>query len=121
MFDHIGLRVKDLKAASRLYEAMLAPLGHVAGSSGDSYAGFGPKDKPALWLHLDNRTAGAHVALVHSAGVANSTTSGFWAGSRASAMLVECSAQAGVLLQMCEVSPFTSRVVGETERGAGSS
>jgi len=63
MFDHIGLRVKDLKAASRLYEAMLAPLGHVAGSSGDSYAGFGPKDKPALWLHLDNRTAGAHVAL----------------------------------------------------------
>jgi len=63
MFDHIGLRVKDLKAASRLYEAMLAPLGYVAGSRGDSYAGFGPKDKPALWLHLDKKTAGAHLAL----------------------------------------------------------
>ena len=63
MFDHIGLRVKDLKAASRLYEAMLKPLGYVAGASGDSYAGFGPKDAPALWLHPDKSKAGAHVAL----------------------------------------------------------
>ena len=61
MFDHIGLRVKDLAKASKLYTAMLAPLGHVPGSKGDSYAGFGPKDKPALWLHLDERKAGAHV------------------------------------------------------------
>ena len=63
MFDHIGLRVKDLDAASRLYAAMLAPLGHVPGSSGDGYAGFGPKDKPALWLHKDENAGGAHVAL----------------------------------------------------------
>jgi len=65
MFDHIGLRVKDLKAASRLYEAMLAPLGHVAGPRGDAYAGFGPKDAPALWLHLDPqaKNKGCHLAL----------------------------------------------------------
>jgi len=63
MFDHIGLRVKDLDAAVRLYTAMLAPLGHVPGASDETYAGFGPKDKPALWLHRDKKGGGAHVAL----------------------------------------------------------
>jgi catechol 2,3-dioxygenase-like lactoylglutathione lyase family enzyme len=63
MFDHIGLRVKNLEAAARLYAAMLAPLGHVPGASGKEYAGFGPKDAPALWLHLDRKVGGAHVAL----------------------------------------------------------
>ena len=63
MFDHIGVRVKDLDKSARLYKAMLAPLGHVAGSKGDGYAGFGPKDKPALWLHADAKGGGGHVAL----------------------------------------------------------
>jgi catechol 2,3-dioxygenase-like lactoylglutathione lyase family enzyme len=63
MFDHVGLRVKNLEAAARLYAAMLAPLGHVPGASGETYAGFGPKRKPALWLHLDKTGGGAHVAL----------------------------------------------------------
>jgi catechol 2,3-dioxygenase-like lactoylglutathione lyase family enzyme len=63
MFDHIGLRVKDLEAASRLYAAILAPLGHVAGARDARYAGFGPKDRPALWLHADKKGGGAHVAL----------------------------------------------------------
>ncbi|HET7669500.1 MAG TPA: VOC family protein [Burkholderiales bacterium] len=63
MFDHIGLRVKDLEAAARLYTAMLAPLGHVPGARGDGYAGFGPKDKPALWLHAEKKGGGCHVAL----------------------------------------------------------
>ena len=61
MFDHIGLRVKDLDAAARLYQAMLAPLGHVPGSAGEGYAGFGPKGKAALWLHADKKGGGAHV------------------------------------------------------------
>ena len=43
MFDHVGVRVKDLEAASRLYQAMLAPLGHVPGAADKAYAGFGPK------------------------------------------------------------------------------
>jgi catechol 2,3-dioxygenase-like lactoylglutathione lyase family enzyme len=63
MFDHVGLRVKDLEASARLYGAMLAPLGFVAGARDAQYAGFGPKDKPALWLHRDPRSGGAHVAL----------------------------------------------------------
>ena len=63
MFDHIGLRVKDLKAAVRLYAAMLAPLGHVPGAADAAYAGFGPKGKPALWLHQDPKGGGGHVAL----------------------------------------------------------
>jgi catechol 2,3-dioxygenase-like lactoylglutathione lyase family enzyme len=63
MFDHIGLRVKDLDAASRLYKAALAPLGFVPGSAGEGYAGFGPKGKAALWLHQDAKGGGAHVAL----------------------------------------------------------
>jgi len=51
MFDHIGLRVKDLAKAAKLYAVMLAPLGYVPGTAGDGYAGFGPKGGPALWLH----------------------------------------------------------------------
>jgi catechol 2,3-dioxygenase-like lactoylglutathione lyase family enzyme len=80
MFDHIGLRVKDLDRAARLYAAMLAPLGHVPGSRDPTYAGFGPQDKAALWLHRDPKAGGAHVALrahdraavdaFHKAGVA---------------------------------------------------
>ena len=64
MYDHIGLRVADLDAATRFYAAALAPLGYVLCSSGDGYAGFGPKDAPALWLHLNKgRNAdGAHIA-----------------------------------------------------------
>jgi len=63
MFDHVGLRVRDLGAARRLYAGMLEPLGHVLGPSGKEYAGFGPKGAPALWLHLDRKGGGAHVAL----------------------------------------------------------
>jgi len=65
MYDHVGIRVKDLAKAARLYEAMLAPLGHVAGARGDGYAGFGPKDGPCFWLHekTRNQAAGCHVAL----------------------------------------------------------
>jgi catechol 2,3-dioxygenase-like lactoylglutathione lyase family enzyme len=63
VFDHIGLRVKDLEKAARLYAAMLAPLGHVPGARDTTYAGFGPEGRPALWLHADKKGGGAHVAL----------------------------------------------------------
>ena len=63
MFDHLGLRVKDLERSERLYAAMLAPLGHVPGARGGGYAGFGPEGRPALWLHADAKGGGAHVAL----------------------------------------------------------
>jgi len=52
MYDHIGLKVKDLDAAARFYKAALEPLGLVLCSQDDSSAGFGPPDAPALWLYL---------------------------------------------------------------------
>lgn len=59
MFDHVGIRVKDLRAAVRLYKAMLAPLGHKPEAAGEGYASFGS----ALWLHKDTSGGGTHVAL----------------------------------------------------------
>jgi catechol 2,3-dioxygenase-like lactoylglutathione lyase family enzyme len=60
MYDHLGLKVKDLARSARFYQAALAPLGHVADSGG---SGFGPPDAPALWLYEDAKVAGGtHVA-----------------------------------------------------------
>ncbi len=63
MFDHVGLKVRDLAASLRFYQAALAPLGHALGSEDGASAGFGPPGAPALWLYA--RTAaegGTHVA-----------------------------------------------------------
>ena len=58
MYDHIGLKVKDIDASTRFYEAALAPLGFVRDGTG-----FGPKGAPALWLYEGgNAKSGAHVA-----------------------------------------------------------
>jgi catechol 2,3-dioxygenase-like lactoylglutathione lyase family enzyme len=54
MYDHIGLRVKDLAASVRFYSAVLGELGYVLASQDESGAGFGPKGAPALWLSADN-------------------------------------------------------------------
>jgi len=62
MYDHIGLRVKDIDSAKKFYKALLAPLGYSLCSEGDGYAGFGPKDAPALWLHASKKGSGAHIA-----------------------------------------------------------
>jgi len=67
MYDHIGLRVKNLAASQKFYQALLAPLGHVLGSSGEGYAGFGPKDAPALWLHATSLKTGSGVHIAFSA------------------------------------------------------
>ena len=65
MFDHIGLKVRDLEASMRFYRGALAPLGSQLDSSGDGYAGFGPAGQPALWLyaHPGSAIVGTHVAL----------------------------------------------------------
>ena len=64
MYDHIGLKVKDIGASVRFYEAALAGLGHVVGSRDASYAGLGPAGAPALWLYAAKGATGpgTHVA-----------------------------------------------------------
>jgi len=65
MYDHIGLKVKDLDASLRFYGAALGGLGHVLCSQGEGYAGLGPKGAPALWLYAAGKAAkgpGTHVA-----------------------------------------------------------
>lgn len=60
MYDHLGLKVKDLDASTRFYRAALAPLGHVADASG---SGFGPPGMPGLWLYEHaGANGGTHVA-----------------------------------------------------------
>ncbi|HEV2955932.1 MAG TPA: VOC family protein [Xanthobacteraceae bacterium] len=51
MYDHIGLKVKDVGASVRFYQAALAALGHVLASKDDAGAGLGPPGAPALWLY----------------------------------------------------------------------
>jgi catechol 2,3-dioxygenase-like lactoylglutathione lyase family enzyme len=64
MYDHVGLKVKDLDVSVRFYEAALAPLGHVLGPRDAEGAGLGPRDAPALWL---GRATGARGPGVHLA------------------------------------------------------
>lgn len=60
MYDHIGLKVKDVAASVRFYKAALAPLGHAIDDSG---SGFGPPGEPGLWLYGGARAKGStHVA-----------------------------------------------------------
>jgi catechol 2,3-dioxygenase-like lactoylglutathione lyase family enzyme len=67
MYDHIGLKVKDLDAAVRFYTSALAALGHVLCSRDDSGAGFGPLGEPALWLYLAKGLSGSAGSGVHVA------------------------------------------------------
>lgn len=64
MYDHIGLKVRDLDRSVAFYSAVLGALGYEVGSRGDGYAGLGPKGEPALWLYAAGNAAGTgtHVA-----------------------------------------------------------
>ena len=63
MFDHIGLKVKDLDRSVAFYSAALAELGYVLCSRDETSAGFGPAGEPALWLYPAAKAAAAtHLA-----------------------------------------------------------
>ena len=42
MFDHLSVGVRDLTAASRFYDALLAPLGHARVQAGETERAYGP-------------------------------------------------------------------------------
>ena len=73
VIDHIGIRVSDLLASRRMYEAALAELGFVVLSEGefegDTYVLFGCGDGDDFCQHTvgskpgrDRITTGAHIA-----------------------------------------------------------
>jgi catechol 2,3-dioxygenase-like lactoylglutathione lyase family enzyme len=73
VIDHIGIRVADLGASRRMYEAALAELGFVVLGEGefegDAYVQFGRGDNDDFSLHSvgtkpgrDRVTTGAHIA-----------------------------------------------------------
>lgn len=66
MYDHIGLKVKDVATSARFYKAALAGLGHVQHSLDAAGASFGPPGAPALWLYADavSKGSGMHIAFV---------------------------------------------------------
>jgi catechol 2,3-dioxygenase-like lactoylglutathione lyase family enzyme len=68
MYDHVGLKVKDIDASARFYEAALGGLGHVLCSRDASGAGLGPKGEPALWLYLARGAKGPGTHLAFRAG-----------------------------------------------------
>jgi catechol 2,3-dioxygenase-like lactoylglutathione lyase family enzyme len=62
VYDHIGLKVKDVDASVRFYGAALAALGQVLCSHDESGASFGPPRQPALWLQKGRPGEGVHIA-----------------------------------------------------------
>ena len=64
MYDHLGLKVKNLDASVRFYQQALGALGHEVCSHDTSGAGLGPKGAPALWLSPSAGVAatGTHIA-----------------------------------------------------------
>jgi catechol 2,3-dioxygenase-like lactoylglutathione lyase family enzyme len=67
MYNHIGLKVKDLDASVRFYTAVLEPLGHVLAFADESTAAFGPEGAPALWLAGDAQLAHSLVHIAFNA------------------------------------------------------
>src|SRR3954463_9930989 len=63
MYDHVGLRVRDLETSLHFYATALMPLGHVLGPRDETSAGFGPPGNPALWLHAAEGAVGRGVHL----------------------------------------------------------
>ena len=68
MFDHVGLKVRDIDASVRFYTAALGPLGYEVTSQDETAAGFGDKAGSSLWLYADERLAHSLVHVAFRAG-----------------------------------------------------
>jgi len=80
MYDHVGLKVKDLEESIKFYTAALAPLGYAPGSSDAASAGFSAEDGSSFWLYVGGAAGEAHVAF----GAAERTAvDGFHRGGKA--------------------------------------
>ncbi len=76
VIDHVSIRVSDLEASRRLYEAALAPLGFTLIEPGEDDGpgyGFGRDDRDDFYIHQpidepgqDTVTTGAHIAFAAS-------------------------------------------------------
>ena len=63
MFDHVGIRVKNLDVSVRFYTAALNPLGFELTSKDESSASFGAKGAYSLWLYGGSQsTTPVHLA-----------------------------------------------------------
>ena len=68
MYDHIGLKVRDLNRSIAFYSAALGALGHELCSRDETSAGLGPKGEPALWLYAAGASAGSGTHVAFTAG-----------------------------------------------------
>jgi catechol 2,3-dioxygenase-like lactoylglutathione lyase family enzyme len=68
MFDHIGLKTKDIDASVVFYAAALAPLGCELCSRDETGAGFGPPGAPGLWLYAASAAQGSPMHIAFRAG-----------------------------------------------------
>lgn len=63
MFDHVGIRVRELPRSLAFYRSALEPLGYAHCAEYPGVAGLGPQDAPQLWLHeAGDDAGGAHLA-----------------------------------------------------------
>lgn len=49
MLDHVSIGVRDVAAARRFYDTVLATLGYRPVMDGDAYVGYG-RDYPEFWM-----------------------------------------------------------------------
>jgi catechol 2,3-dioxygenase-like lactoylglutathione lyase family enzyme len=86
VYDHIGMRVKDIEASVRFYRAALVSLGHVLHFREAESASFGPPGEPGLWLYLAKAapSSGVHIAFrtLDRAAVDRFHANGLQAGGR---------------------------------------